>query len=700
MSSEQRTCAESAPQLVCRIGEVAYLVAGPWVEAVEKVFRRETTRRLDLCVDERAVTAFLLKTRIDHRADAGNLQIVGLLEFSARLELNASEHTKLITTVFRLVAQTFNLRRDDVLRGEFDRLLPANGVPKGRMIVHRVESIDTAICEVPQRLTVRKGSLIVSFADQLTIGEVKAVERPIGRRNDIKLAVTNLACIPSDDRMLLISPHGVSIADVEIRQSRDIRAFSQSQARKLPEALNLFAIWDSAARIGLAVLGRSDSLPTTVVLPSHGIRLEITHTFSMQHGLFVSGWFVDPDRQLKDVWLVDYGLVDHRLLGQWVVAPAKVAMESGMIAVRQFHAFAARQDGYAAPPSVTLIVELQNGERHVASVRSCQNDDRATRDRILDSINQAGFTLDTLTKAFLPALGPIQVALNGRQRVSEILDLGTRSTRAVSIVIPLGRELRFIRPQLIAFDADPLVKSICQIVYVVDDPLVAHQVRQILVGAVHVFALDIRLVLLERNGGNGLANNLAVREAAGQTIVLMNSHVIPEAPGWLADMTERLATLPPSSVIGPKLIYADESLQHAGMSFLRLPNGHWQKMHFFNGYGRDFPPANVEREVPAATAALMVLRREDFLAVGGFATDFIAGDYEDSDLCLKLRSRGGLRLYVPSVTLFHFERQSGPEADRDRDSASTIYDRALHSLRWSKTIDALIAATSEAHHAT
>jgi GT2 family glycosyltransferase len=697
VSNDRRASAASRPQRLCRIGELAYLVAGPWTDTDQKVLGRETTRRLDFRVHRRTFSAVLLKSRVD-LADAGGCQSAGLLEFAVHLDLNASERGELIAIVFRLVAQVFNLRGDGVLKDVFTHLLSADGIPRGRMIVHGVDHIDTAICEASRRFRLGQGSLIVSFAGQLATGDVRAVESPIGRRSDTRLAVAHVANPLSGDRMLLISSHGISVADVEVRQSRDIRAFGQSHALQLPEALNLLAIWDGVARSALAALGKDEAVAASVALPPFGFRFEITHTFSMKNGLFISGWFVDPDRQLKEVWLVDYGLADQCLLGQWVVTPAKVAMESELIAVRQFHAFAPRQDGYAEPPSMTFKIELRNGEGHIAHVASTRSDDRMMRDRILGSINQAGLTLDALTKALLPAVQPIQAALNDRQRVNETLDLGIRSTRAISIVIPLQRELRFIRSQLIAFDADPLVKSICQIVYVVDDPLVARQVRRILDGAVHVFALDIRLVQLERSGGDALANNLGVGEAEGQTIILMHSDVVPETPGWLAAVAERLSVLPPSSIVGPKLIDADENLQHAGMSFRPLPNGFWQSMQIFKGYGRDFPPANVEREVPAVTAALMVLRRVDFLAVGGFSTDFVGGKVEGSDLCLKLRSQGGLCLYVPSVTFFHFERQ--PRSEADRDAASAIYDGALHSLRWSTTIKALVTRTPRVRHAS
>ena len=112
-------------------------------------------------------------------------------------------------------------------------------------------------------------------------------------------------------------------------------------------------------------------------------------------------------------------------------------------------------------------------------------------------------------------------------------------------------------------------------------------------------------------------------------------------------MSQCLAQLPDFSVVGPKLLYADGNLQHAGMYFFRLPNGVFQNMHYYKGYGRDFGPANIAREVPAVTGAVMALKRSSFLGVGSFTTDYVIGDYEDSDLCLKLRARGGVCQYLP-----------------------------------------------------
>jgi GT2 family glycosyltransferase len=359
--------------------------------------------------------------------------------------------------------------------------------------------------------------------------------------------------------------------------------------------------------------------------------------------------------------------------------------------VTSFAVFLPRRELQRAPSSLWLRVGLANGENHFVDAPQSPQDLLSQRKTILNAIPGHAFDLDALRDIYQPALAPLQDTLNSRQFVRETFEYGPKSSRKISVVIPLYRETGFIRSQLIGFDVDPFIRAECEIVYVIDDPLIALRARNILSGSVHVHRLDIKLVVLGRNGGYALANNFGVDAADGETIVLMNSDVIPENNGWLAPLVDRLAALPACSVIGPKLIYADESLQHAGMYFFRLETSHWQNMHYFKGYGRALALADREREVPAVTGALMVLRKADYLSAGGFTSDYVVGDYEDSDLCLKLRAMGGTCLYVPSVALFHFERQSMQGSTVEQDLGSTIYNRALHTDRWNDAIETLMA---------
>jgi GT2 family glycosyltransferase len=68
----------------------------------------------------------------------------------------------------------------------------------------------------------------------------------------------------------------------------------------------------------------------------------------------------------------------------------------------------------------------------------------------------------------------------------------------------------------------------------------------------------------------------------------------------------------------------------------------------------------------------------------------VVGDFEDSDLCLKLGERGGVCWYMASVALFHFERQSMPKSGLHSERGSSVYNRLLHTAKWSARIETIM----------
>lgn len=137
-------------------------------------------------------------------------------------------------------------------------------------------------------------------------------------------------------------------------------------------------------------------------------------------------------------------------------------------------------------------------------------------------------------------------------------------------------------------------------------------------------------------------------------------------------------------VVGPRLLFANGGLQHAGMSFEKLDTlGIWINRHPDAGLAPEFDPAREPAEVPAVTGACMLIRREVFDEIGGWDTGYLIGDFEDSDLCLMLRKHGYRVLYQPGVQLTHLERQSftaigqGPFKLR-----VTIANAVRHQERW------------------
>jgi len=91
--------------------------------------------------------------------------------------------------------------------------------------------------------------------------------------------------------------------------------------------------------------------------------------------------------------------------------------------------------------------------------------------------------------------------------------------------------------------------------------------------------------------------------------------------------------------------------------------------------------------LPAITGACLAMRRADYDRIGGWDTGYLIGDFEDSDLCLKLRSNGLQVAYLPTVQLTHLERQSFKLLGQgDFRTRVVIYNANRHQTRWSRLL--------------
>jgi GT2 family glycosyltransferase len=188
-----------------------------------------------------------------------------------------------------------------------------------------------------------------------------------------------------------------------------------------------------------------------------------------------------------------------------------------------------------------------------------------------------------------------------------------------------------------------------------------------------------------------MACNAGAAVARAPALLFLNSDVLPAGPGWLGVMLRRLARDRRLAAVGPRLVFEDGTIQHAGLLFRQDDEGIWYNDHYCKGFPRGHAQAARARRVPGVTGAALLARRAAFEAVGGFCTDYIVGDFEDSDLCLKLRAAGGEIAYEPAAELFHFERQSIALHDGHARTLAGVVNRRLHHRRWGGAMAALMA---------
>jgi GT2 family glycosyltransferase len=287
---------------------------------------------------------------------------------------------------------------------------------------------------------------------------------------------------------------------------------------------------------------------------------------------------------------------------------------------------------------------------------------------------------------FEPALTRLQAQLTEVVKIEDVRQHGEPPARPeVSVIVPLYRRIDFLEHQLTQFARDPEIGA-SDLIYVLDSPEDAEALARIAPEIHALTGVPFRVVTLARNAGFSGANNAAAELARGEKLVLLNSDVLPDRPGWLGTMARFFDQTPGIGALAPKLLYEDDSLQHAGLYFLRAPGSPiWENMHYFKGLNRHTAAANVARRVPAVTGACLMVERERYEELGGLRGQFVQGDYEDSDLCMRLHEQGLDAWYLPDAELYHLEAQSYPNELR---RATSAYNTWLHSYLWSEAIAA------------
>lgn len=261
----------------------------------------------------------------------------------------------------------------------------------------------------------------------------------------------------------------------------------------------------------------------------------------------------------------------------------------------------------------------------------------------------------------------------------------------VSVVIPLYGRADFVESQLVEFAKDPWLIEHAQLIYVLDDPRLVDNFQVQAEQWHRLYRVPFTWVWGAVNRGFSGANNLGRAQARADRLVFMNSDCFPRQPGWLPRLLQVLDD-PGVGAVAPRLLFADGSIQHASMAFMRREElGIWVNHHPHMGLDPALDPRPGLCTVPAVTGACMAVRAADLDAVGGWDTGYLVGDFEDSDLCLNLRSRGLTIAYQPEVELTHLERQSFRLLGQgDFRTRIVILNAVRHQQRWA----GLLAETS------
>lgn len=415
-------------------------------------------------------------------------------------------------------------------------------------------------------------------------------------------------------------------------------------------------------------------------------------------GLFLRGWLWDPHGAVERLTLISpYG--ERR-----PVTPYRLPLTQDP--VRRHFA----PDGlpaHPAPPNFAAFVPLARDPRHCLQVRLeialrggvieelVSPVHRLSlpqgRDALLASLPAGAVTPGLMESCMHPVLSALNTDLLADKHLADTQDFGAPPSRPeVTVIVPLYGAYGFLDIQAARFAFDPGLQD-AELIYVLDRPEDADLVRDRLDGLQRTYGLACRLAVCAENYGYGPACTLGAGLASAPLLLFLNADVVPEASGWLARLAAFHRAQPQAGVTGPRLLFPDGGLQHAGLFFARGERDWWVNRHYWKGFPGDHPPALVSREVPGVTGACLMIGADLFRAAGGFDAGYVLGDFEDSALALACRALGRRNHYCADVALTHQERTSMALHPGHRGGAASAYNGWLQDRRWGDAIAALMA---------
>ncbi len=151
--------------------------------------------------------------------------------------------------------------------------------------------------------------------------------------------------------------------------------------------------------------------------------------------------------------------------------------------------------------------------------------------------------------------------------------------------------------------------------------------------------------------------NVGAEAGSGDYVVCFNDDVRVQSTDWIEVILEVL-TLPGVGVVGPKLLYEDGLIQHAGMAtgVRRLVGTAFHTYPADTGVHFNF--AQCVREVSLICGALLAMPMKLYREIGGYDAENAPINHSDVDLCFRVREAGYSCVYTPHATLIHIGHTS------------------------------------------
>jgi len=177
---------------------------------------------------------------------------------------------------------------------------------------------------------------------------------------------------------------------------------------------------------------------------------------------------------------------------------------------------------------------------------------------------------------------------------------------------------------------------------------------------------QVKLIVNASNLGFAKANNIALKQARGKFLLLINPDTIMQED-TIRVMVEFLKNHPEVGLAGCKILNPDGSMEPACRRSFPTPwiafskifglSKLFPKTKLFGKYNLTYLSSEETYQVEAVSGSFMMVRKETFEQVGGLDESFFMYG-EDLDWCYRIHQAGWQIYYVHSTQIIHYKGES------------------------------------------
>jgi len=180
--------------------------------------------------------------------------------------------------------------------------------------------------------------------------------------------------------------------------------------------------------------------------------------------------------------------------------------------------------------------------------------------------------------------------------------------------------------------------------------------------------------------------NFGFKYTSGEYIILLNNDIEIITTNWIQEML-MFAQNGSIGIVGAKLYYSDNTIQHAGIYFNKEYMPVHNHRYFHKNKTGNYYELVIPRYVSAVTGACLMISSSAFKEVNGLDEQFEIG-FNDIDLCMKIKERGYSIIWTPYAEAYHYESKSLGYSDIKKNNKYNkyIYESNIFLKKWKSRI--------------